>query len=140
MNVAIIAACVAAQTPNPKYLKIMNYTYLVRPFTPQILLLTKAISRRLPSLLSPLSNAFHPPENSSHKTRHRGALLRPLISVYPDLLQPTRRLEVTERIMNNLPTLESLDLILRERTISSRAMREEGWFGWCRARWMMMRG
>ena len=42
-------------------------------------------------------------------------LLDSPISAYPDLLRPTRRLEVAERIMNNLPTLESLVLILPEK-------------------------
>ena len=42
-------------------------------------------------------------------------LLDSPICVYPDLLQHTRRLEVAERIMNNLPTLESLVLILPEK-------------------------
>ena len=42
-------------------------------------------------------------------------LLDPPISAYPDLLQHTQRLEVAERIMNNLPTLESLVLILPEK-------------------------
>jgi hypothetical protein len=41
--------------------------------------------------------------------------LDPPTSAYPDLLQYARRLEVAERIMNNLPTLESLVLILPEK-------------------------
>ena len=46
MDVVIIVACVAAQMPNLKYLRIMDYTYLVRLFISKIplLTLTKAIS------------------------------------------------------------------------------------------------
>ena len=44
MDVAIIAACVAAQMPNLKYLRIMDYTYPVRLSIHKILLLTKATS------------------------------------------------------------------------------------------------
>ena len=51
-------------------------------------------------------------------------LLDPPISAYPDLLQHTWRLEVAERIMNNLPTLESLVLILPEKNYEF--TREEG--------------
>ena len=43
-DVAIIVACIAAQMPNLKYLRIMDYAYLVRLFISKILLLTKAIS------------------------------------------------------------------------------------------------
>ena len=39
MEVVIIVACIAAQMPNLKYLRIMDYIYLVK-----IPLLTKAIS------------------------------------------------------------------------------------------------
>ena len=46
MVVAIIVACVAAQMPNLKYLRIMDYTYLVRLFTPQFFLLTKSHLQR----------------------------------------------------------------------------------------------
>ena len=46
MDVAIIATCVAAQMSNLKYLRIMDYTYLVHLFTPQFFLLTKAISSK----------------------------------------------------------------------------------------------
>ena len=42
------------------------------------------------------------------------ATVNPLFA-YPDLLQHIRRLEVAKRIMNNLPTLESLVLILPEK-------------------------
>ena len=44
MDVAIIVACVAAQMPNLKYLRIMDYTYVVCLFIPKVLLLTTAIS------------------------------------------------------------------------------------------------
>ena len=76
MDVAIIAACVAAQMPTLKYLRIMDYTYLVRLFIPKNSLINKSHLQRLPSLLSPLASAFHPPPNSSHKTRHREPPLR----------------------------------------------------------------
>ena len=49
------------------------------------------------------------------KPTNANPLLDPPITAYPDLLQPTRPLEVAERIMNNLPTLESLVLILPEK-------------------------
>ena len=44
MDVAIIVACVAAQMSSLKYLRIMDYTYLVRLFISKSPLLTKAVS------------------------------------------------------------------------------------------------
>ena len=106
IDVAIIVACVAAQMPNLKYLRIMDYTYLVRSFIPKNLSLIKGISSE---------TATKSPSSPSQCVSPATPLLDSPISAYPDLLQDTRRLEVAERIMNNLPTLESLVLILPEK-------------------------
>ena len=117
MDVAIIVACVAAQMPNLKYLRIMDHTYLVRLFFPQNFLINKSHLQRDGYQVSflPFPMRFTRLKTLVIKPATVTPLLDPPISAYPDLLQHTRRLEVAERIMNNLPTLESLVLILPEK-------------------------
>ncbi|EDR13147.1 uncharacterized protein LACBIDRAFT_322616 [Laccaria bicolor S238N-H82] len=130
MDVAIIAACAAAQMPTLKYLRIMDYTCLVRLFIPSSkLLINKSHLQqtgyqvsflpfpmrftRLRTLVIKPATVVNPLSDASSPT-----------SAYPDLLQHVRRLEVAERIMNNLPTLELLILILPEKNY--RFTRDEG--------------
>ena len=117
MDVAIIVACVAAQMPNLKYLRIMDHTYLVRLFFPQNFLINKSHLQRDGYQVSflPFPMRFTRLRTLVVKPATVNPLLDSPISAYPDLLQHTRRLEVAERIMNNLPTLESLVPILPEK-------------------------
>ncbi|KIJ95238.1 hypothetical protein K443DRAFT_332773 [Laccaria amethystina LaAM-08-1] len=118
MELGFIASWVAAEVPNLKYLRIMDYTHVVvsllhkKSFTNKNHLQgrTYASFLSLPMHFNHIQTliikpgTFIPSPDSPDP-----------VCAYPELLQYAERLEAAKRVMNDLPTLELLVLMLPER-------------------------